>query len=610
MAGLLVAAPAVYASVPQEKSAASPDQGSPQTARKANLVDARDLLTKARTAHRAGEFERGIVHLDEAIAVLNEIIITNKSSTVRRAAGQVFRACASLRLACSLKIYALNAHNFLIGPPESNIGERLESAPMGPTLEIPEDLPLYQAVSPDEEIDEEIDEDLEADDDEEIDILDEERPLTIVHEASMAWIQLTGGDNAFARDFEFETEPLIDDPANTLDGVELVHNTRVQKWIDYYNGRGRKHMQLYRDRAAHYAAWMEDILIEEGLPPEIVNLVYVESGFNNNAVSRSRAVGQWQFIYGTGKMFGLRINSWVDDRRNPEKATRAAARYLKHLYSLFGDWQLALASYNCGEGRTIRTMAKQGTNDYWKLRLPRETRNYIPKFMAVLAISRNPGLYGFEPLQYEPLQYDTVQLPGPVDLKAVAKECGLTLDSLRALNPSFRRFAAPPDRSGVVKLRVPEGSGETLIAGLAAGDVDLPRMVMPKEPSFRRHRVRKGEPLIGIARRYRVRTKELARVNSIRNVHRLRVGQVLRIPERNAIRYASAIESPANTSAAGSEGTAKVYSGTKTIKIRRGDTLIGLAKKYDTDVRTLRALNGLRPRQSIIAGGRLKVPIQ
>jgi membrane-bound lytic murein transglycosylase D len=612
LVGILIAASALQTSAAQTESGAASGSDADKQQRRATLVDARDLLTKARSHHRAGDYELAIAQLDEAIDILNEIVVTSKNRTVRSAAGQVFRASASLRLSCSLKLDKLNAHYYLIGPPAASDEVPVEMPLVGPVLELPGEPSPTDDYYPDE--------DWESEDDD-LALEDEDRELSVVHEASLAWVEMTGGRGLLGEELPLDDDLLPGyEPVggHTENGsIELVHNKRVQKWIDYYTGRGRRHFLLYRERAELYQAWMQEILVSEGMPADLVHLVYVESGFNNKAVSRSRAVGQWQFIYGTGKLFNLRINSWVDDRRNPEKATRAAARYLKHLYSLFGDWQLALASYNCGEGRTIRTMARQGTDDYWKLRLPRETRNYIPKFMAVLAICRNPELYGFAPLEDRRLQFDTVQLPGPVDLKAVAQGCSISLDSLRALNPSFRRFAAPPEPSGVVTVRVPPRTGEQLVGDLVAGRVVLPRMMMPKEPTYRLHRVRRGETLIGIAQRYRVRTRELARINNIRNVHRLRIGQRLQIPERESIRYATAIGTPldkpataggASAAAREKPSPAKKYSGTKTIRIRRGDTLIGLAKKYDTDVTTLRALNGLRAKQKIIAGGRLKVP--
>ena len=271
-----------------------------------------------------------------------------------------------------------------------------------------------------------------------------------------------------------------------------------------------------------------------------------------------------------------------------------------------------MASYNCGEGRVIRTIARQGTKDYWKLRLPRETRNYVPKFMAVMTISRNLERYGFTMPADNPLRFDTVHLPGAVDLKAVASNVGVSLDSLKVLNPGFRKFAAPPDRSGISTVRVPEGTGDQLVAGLTEGTVVLPRMIMPREPQYQRHRVRSGQTLGAIARRYGVSTRRLAQINKIRNIHRLRVGQVLMVPDRVGITYAKDAPTPKAIQkyAEKTASSDRTFSGTKTIRIKRGDTLIGLANRYGTDVATLRALNQLRPRQNIIAGAKLKVPVR
>jgi membrane-bound lytic murein transglycosylase D len=569
------------------------------------------MLNKARASHRAKDYQVAVGHLDVAIEICNTILVTSQSRTVRNATGGVLRSSSSLRLACTLKLDRIRDNAYLVGPILVSEDDNVEDIETDDDLDY---LPQGNLADEDSKNESPIDDDYPPTIFERFRVNGVQTDNPVIREISayetMAWIELVGGDHNMTT--EFDISPMLHDG---YPNIVPVRNAKVQKWIDYFTGRGRKSFELHRRRAALYTEWMEGLLASEGLPPEIVTLVYVESGFNNQAVSRSRAVGQWQFIYGTGKLMGLRINTWVDDRRDPERATIAAARYLKHLYSIFGDWELALASYNCGEGRTIRTIAKQGTKNYWDLRLPRETRNYIPKFMAVLEITNHPERYGFDPLVSTPLAFDEIYLPGAVDLKAIAREVDVTLDSLKVLNPSYRQFAAPPGPSGVALVRVPQGTGEGLLAGLAAGDVTLPRLIMPKEPSYRIHRVRKGETLIGIAKRYRIRTRDLQRQNNIRNPSRLQIGQRLRVPDREAIKYASDYDrrlsngttSIRTASAAPSDRT---YSGTKTIRISRGDTLISLASRYGTDVTTLRALNSLRPRQNIIAGAKLKVPVR
>ena len=390
--------------------------------------------------------------------------------------------------------------------------------------------------------------------------------------------------------------------------IETEDNVRVQKWIDYYTGRGRGTFEMWLTRSGLYMEWMKTILRGEGLPTDLVHLVFVESGFNPQALSRSHAVGPWQFIRGTAKIFGLQVNSWIDERRDPERATQAAAHYLKHLYSVFESWPLALASYNAGEGTIVRAIARQGTNDFWQLSLRRETRDYVPKFLACLSIARNPEKYGFDDVpREEPLAFETVRIPGPVDLNAVAAACNASQDDLRKLNPAFLRYAAPSDPSGMVTIRVPQGTADSLVTKLGDGTVTLPTVSTPADPAYVRHKVRSGETMARVAKRYGISSSELARANGLRAKSRLHKGQWLRVPADMAsvpTQVASGKHHPARISAS------EVYSGTRTVKIRRGDTLQTIADRHNTDVRTLRALNDLRPHEHIRAGATLKVPIQ
>src|SRR5436190_1309858 len=180
-------------------------------------------------------------------------------------------------------------------------------------------------------------------------------------------------------------ERVLNAPA--VDAIQPQFNADVYKWIDYFCGAGRSVFERWIKRSGRYMSLFRSVLQKEGLPPDLVHLVFVESGFNIHARSYSAAVGPWQFLRSTARLFGLTVNQWVDERRDPEKSTVAAARYLKHLYTIFGDWPLALASYNAGEGKILRAIKQQGTTNYWDLRLPRQTEEYVPKFMAALAIA-------------------------------------------------------------------------------------------------------------------------------------------------------------------------------------------------------------------------------
>jgi len=412
-----------------------------------------------------------------------------------------------------------------------------------------------------------------------------------------------------------DTPATCDSTAVALDtteapAIETEDNARVQKWIDFYTGRGRGTFEMWLTRSGLYMDWMKTILRGEGLPTDLVHLVFVESGFNPQALSRSRAVGPWQFIRGTAKIFGLQVNSWVDERRDPERATQAAAHYLKHLYSVFESWPLALASYNAGEGTVVRAIARQGTNDFWQLSLPRETRDYVPKFLACLSIARNPQQYGFDDVpREEPLAFETVRIPGPVDLNAVAAACNASQDDMRRLNPAFLRYAAPSDPSGMVTIRVPQGTADSLVTKLGDGTVSLPTIETPPDPAYVRHKVRSGETMARIAHRYGISASELADANGLRAKSRLHRGQVLRVPNADlASTRSSRFSSGKHHTSHVSEG--EVYSGTRTVRIKAGDTLQAIADRHNTDVRTLRALNNLRPHEHIRAGGTLRVPVQ
>jgi membrane-bound lytic murein transglycosylase D len=333
-----------------------------------------------------------------------------------------------------------------------------------------------------------------------------------------------------------------------------------------------------------------------------VHLVFVESGFNPQARSYAAAVGPWQFIRGTAKIFGLTVNSWVDERKDPEASTVAAARYLKHLYGLFNSWPLALASNNPGEGAVIEAVKRQGTKDFWSLRLPQQTKDYVPKFMAVLAISRDPARYGFDDVELEdPLAFDEVTIPGPCDLRALANACGTTTEEIKRLNPMFLRNAAPA-KEDMVTLRVPDGSGERLMSSLEDGKLSLPRVSTPDDPAVLRHKIRRRETLKSLGLQYGVSPQTIARYNHLGKKSRLRVGRTLLIPMEGQTSRSSVASS-------GSSSKTK-HVASKTIKVRAGDTLSAIADRHGTTVAQLRAMNGLSKKAIVKAGQRLKVPAQ
>jgi hypothetical protein len=241
------------------------------------------------------------------------------------------------------------------------------------------------------------------------------------------------------------------------------YNKLVDKRLYFLTHRLKPRFAEWLGRSSRYLPLMLDIIEEKGLPAHIVFLPLIESGFKTSAFSRAQAAGQWQFIAPTAKRYGLRIDQWVDERRDPEKATIAAANYLSDLYEMFNSWNLALAGYNCGENRIAKAISESGTNNFWKLRhlLPQETRNYVPTYIAAAMIAKDPVYYGFKNVKYErPLEFDLVMLGYPMNLKTVAHMVGTSVRMLRKLNPELKTNKTPPDVSHYL-LRIPEGKRKT-----------------------------------------------------------------------------------------------------------------------------------------------------
>ena len=368
--------------------------------------------------------------------------------------------------------------------------------------------------------------------------------------------------------------------------IPLVRTTTVDQFINYFKIKGKKQFQIWLDRKHEYGGLINEILTEQELPEELVNLAMIESGLNPKAFSRASAAGIWQFIYSTGKLYDLKRDWYVDERRDPIKSTYAASAHLKDLFEEFDHWYLALAAYNSGSGRVHRAMRLHQTSDFWQLHtLPRETRNYIPYYLAAAIIARNPEEYGFETYSKKrkaPFEFDTVELEKSADLSVLARSAGTSLKTMQYYNPELRQSATP--QNGPYTLRIPKGKASQFNANFNA----LPE-VQRFAPQYIVHKVRRGESLSTISEKYKVSIHDVAAVNKIRNRHKISIGQKLTIPIRGA--YASHDGPPGHIKV--------VYT------VRKGDTLGHIAEDYGTRAGKIRRWNNLAYGQYIYPGQKL-----
>jgi membrane-bound lytic murein transglycosylase D len=411
------------------------------------------------------------------------------------------------------------------------------------------------------------------------------------------------------------TRTVTSDLQATTHDIPIPLNARVLGYIELFQGRLRGFIEDGLTRGGPYLGMIQDVFRAEGLPLDLAYVPLIESAFKPNALSRAKARGVWQFMRTTAKENGLRHDWYVDERSDPEKATRAAARYLKTLNSMFdGDWHLALASYNGGPGRVQRAMKRSGMDDFWQLSsrpksLPRETREYVPMILAAIVIARNPAQYGFDVSPQPPLEYETVKLPSPLDLRRVAEWTGAPIDAIQTLNPELRRWTTPVRASGY-ELKVPKGSAGALEARLADSD--------PSErTALNWYVVRRGESLTTIARKLAVKKTDLAEANYLSVKSRVLPGQRLVIPRApttllaaqpsrpvpvaESLPLASASDLAIDTpDAQESPETRLIY------RVKRGDTLSSIASLFKTSVASLRRWNGLRTTR-ISVGDRLTI---
>ncbi|MDA1313594.1 MAG: LysM peptidoglycan-binding domain-containing protein [Acidobacteria bacterium] len=376
---------------------------------------------------------------------------------------------------------------------------------------------------------------------------------------------------------------------NTESELPLVLNSQVVKFINYFTGsRGKKTVINTLERAGAFRGLIEKILEEEGVPGEIFHLAQAESGFRPKARSRVHATGMWQFMKFRGRQYGLRQDKYVDERYDPEKATRAAARHLLDLYIEFGDWYLAMAAYNGGPNRIKRAVERTNSTDFWEHSrrrfLRRETSNYVPIILAMAYVGKNLDMYGIEIKDpAPPLEYDTIETDSEIHLDLIADLADTTAETIKQLNPALLRSATPPYS---YDLRLPTGSGETFLSRLEAIPSD-------KRLAWRRHQVKEGESLAVVAKRYRVNESQILAHNPIEE-DKLGSGDWLTIPAP-----------PARLSYYGSSGGGGagglLESGTGRYRVARGDNLGSISSRFGVSIANLRQWNGLSSSR-IVAG--------
>jgi membrane-bound lytic murein transglycosylase D len=415
------------------------------------------------------------------------------------------------------------------------------------------------------------------------------------------------------------------DLQSTNHDVPIPLNEKVLSYIELFQGRLHDFLASGLERGASYLPMIQNVFRAEGLPLDLAYIPLIESAFKPTALSRAEARGMWQLMAGTALENGLKRDWYIDERADPEKATKAAAKYLHTLYNMFDDWHLALASYNGGPGRVQRAMTKYGKDDFWELasasqRLPRETREYVPMILAAIIIAKNPTQYGFEEPKPLPVNYDKVLLPRAMDLRRVAEWCGRPIDEIQALNPELRRWTTPIKSDGY-EVKVPAGTGDRLRERLrTASNSEL--------ASLNWYRVKKGESIASIARKLAVSRTDLAEANSLSVKSQVRAGQELIVPRAPATLLNARVDRPAPQKApvavadatgaesAASEDRVTVKRASTddddapttriTYRVKRGDTLFSIARAFETSVESLRSLNRLHG-DHISPGDRLTI---
>ena len=396
--------------------------------------------------------------------------------------------------------------------------------------------------------------------------------------------------------------------ANAIDlsayDFPITVNRQVQYYLDLFQGKQRNYFTGWLARSARYRPFIEAELAKAGLPRDLVFLAMIESGFNPSAYSCADAAGLWQFIEETGRRYGLQVNTWVDERRQPEKATRAAIKYLSKLYREFDDWYLAVAAYNAGERRIENAISNHGTRDFWEIAVTDgiflETKRYVPKLIAAIIIGRNPEKYGFTDIKYfKPQQYELIDVPAGTDLEAVAAVANTSLKQIRALNNELLKNQTPP-KQGSYALRIPTGTRE-----LIAGNLDKYQRARTAKlvatTNFLTHTVQRGETLSQICRNYNISTTTLLKANNLRS-SRLQQGLRLRIPATATTLLALKKDEQPKALAGNDAANRRA---TVLHQVRPGETLSRIASQYQVSVREIMQWNTITEKSKVRAGQRI-----
>ena len=384
-----------------------------------------------------------------------------------------------------------------------------------------------------------------------------------------------------------DREPMVD--------VPIVFNETVENYIEYFKEEIPDRFTVWLERSGLFLPMMRETFRKHGLPEDLAYISLIESGFNPRAHSRAHAVGPWQFMKGTGRQYQLKVNRWIDERRDPVKSTDAAARHLKDLFEKFGTWPLAMAAYNAGPRKIERGLRRGKIDNYWELRktryIRRETRGYVPKYMAALLISKNPQRYGFYPEYLEPIAYDTIEVPALASLPVMAKAAGISFKHLKSLNPELRTEVTPPSPARY-RLRLPIGATDSFKTAYA-------KIPESKKIFKTRYVVKRNNTLSGIAKRYGTTATQLARMNNRSTRKILRVGEVLYIPKvipRSSVRNPRRSQTVAMADATSSGSHKVIY------RVQTGDTLWDIARSFNMSLTRLKQHNGLG-RRSLIRPG-------